>query len=287
MNYQIKIFWTLLFCASFAFMSKATTNKVDQDSSYFSLQDTIFITLGADLEKFVLHEMQPKQTLFSLAQFFGLRSGDLLDYNIELGEDIYKVGAVIQVPIPNSAIVRFANERYNLDDYIPLVYTVKNGETLYRIAKQYFKMPVNVLQTRNNISNFEIKQGQKLHVGWIHKNGIKKSSYRFKGAKTNFVLTQYLDKYGYKKIEEQTGVGAWQKNTDTKGLYALHNKAKINSEIAVTNPMSKRTVLVKVIGRIPAAAFSKDEIVVLSSQAAKTLRLLDERSLVNVHYWKR
>ena len=64
-------------------MHLANNYPYPPDSTYFSHQDTIILTLGDNLEKFVQHEMQPKQTIYSIARFFGLRPHDLYGYNIE------------------------------------------------------------------------------------------------------------------------------------------------------------------------------------------------------------
>ncbi|MFM9948035.1 MAG: peptidoglycan-binding protein, partial [Saprospiraceae bacterium] len=57
-----------------------------------------------------------------------------------------------------------------------------------------------------------------------------------------------------------------------------------NSIVSVTNPMSKRTVHAKVVGRIPDSAYGDDIIIVLSPLAAKMLNARDPRFFVRVKY---
>ena len=79
------------------------------------------------------------------------------------------------------------------------------------------------------------------------------------------------------------------KNEEEKNdtdLYALHRYAPVNSVIAVTNPMKKRTVYVKVIGRMPDTVYSDNIIVVVSSTAASMLGAKDAKFYVQVRYAK-
>ena len=76
-------------------------------------------------------------------------------------------------------------------DYIPIFYIVKKGDTMYRIAKVYFRIPINEMLTRNNLESVELKIGQLLHVGWININGISEDSRKNKGgpmARRNFAM---------------------------------------------------------------------------------------------------
>ena len=162
---------------------------------------------------------------------------------------------------------------------------------MYRIAKVYFRIPINEMLTRNNLETVELKVGQLLHVGWININGISEDSRKNKGgpmARRNFAMKKvYLRDSNGKKEKTQRGPAAWKKNSkEESDLYALHRYARKNSVIAVENPMTKRTVYVKVIGKIPDAAFGYDVKVVLSPLAAKLLGAKDPRFFVHVKYYK-
>jgi len=52
------------------------------------------------------------------------------------------------------------------DQWIPVVYKVKKGETLYSISNSYFPQRMDHLIHRNNIQSFFIKNEQELIVGW-------------------------------------------------------------------------------------------------------------------------
>lgn len=264
----------------------ANGQQAPPDNGFLSHQDTIFITLGNKLEKFVQHKMQPKQTIYSLARFYGLYANDVFDYNIEQGDKIMSLGANVRIPIPNKAIVRYQHKDFRQEDYVPIFYQVREGETLYRIAKKYFRMPVDSLRFRNNIEGYDIQKGQKIHIGWLSTKGIPKDiqTYNRASVKTSLIFGEVFQGIDPKQLKLEKGVAFWQKNANLSGLFALHNKAPVGSRIAITNPMSGRTTFVKVIGRIPSESYR--ELVVLSAEAAKHIGAKDARFLVEVRYKK-
>ena len=70
-------------------------------------------------------------------------------------------------------------------------------------------------------------------------------------------------------------------------IFALHNSAPINSILEVTNPMNKRSIFVKVIGRPSRNVYFGPNVkVVLTPKVAKMLGARDSRFYVNINYLK-
>ncbi len=83
------------------------------------------------------------------------------------------------------------------------------------------------------------------------------------------------------------GVAYWQHgHRANTNKYVLHNSAAINSIIELYNPMLRRTVRAKVIGRIPEETYRNDIDVVLSEGAAESLGALDSRFQIEMRYKK-
>lgn len=83
------------------------------------------------------------------------------------------------------------------------------------------------------------------------------------------------------------GVAYWQHgHRANSNKYVLHNSAAINSIIELYNPMLRRTVRAKVIGRIPEETYRNDIDVVLSEGAAESLGALDSRFQIEMRYKK-
>ncbi|MCB0631838.1 MAG: LysM peptidoglycan-binding domain-containing protein [Saprospiraceae bacterium] len=254
---------------------------------YLNPGDTVFLMSNDFGDKYLLHQMEPKQTLYSLAKFYGLTVGGLYYSNPGLRDASIRVGQVIRVPIPNRAIRRYQGDGFNPIEYVPVFYRVKRGDTMYRIAKTYFRMPVEELAARNQLMETGLKTGQLLHVGWMNIHGIQEDTRSGGGgpaAQHNQAMKeQYLGECQGREYEE-SGVAHWVNGNETAGLYALHRRARQNGIISVTNPMNNRTIYVKVIGNMSDRAYEDNIKVVLSPMAARLLGAVDPRFFVKVTY---
>ena len=266
--------------------------KAGDQVEYLSAKDTIFIKLGDYQEKIFEHTMKPKQTLYSLAKFYGLTVSELYSYNPILNEENVAVGQKIKIPIPNKAIIRFKNVDFDPSKHVPVCYIVKRRDNLFRISKVLFRMPVDTIMARNNLSNFDISIDQVLLIGWMNIEGISEKHRIFRGYPPGWKQNQNL-RLAYRRASQvkkeryQSGVAYWQKDSqDNSDFFALHRYAPINSIVAVKNPMSRYTVYAKVIGRIPDTVYGRDVAVVLSPKAAKMIGAKDARFFVKVRYLK-
>lgn len=277
------ILWAMVASSSIAFTGDSL--------HYLTLKDTIFLQANSFQEKIFIHEFEESQTLYSLAKFYGLTVDELLSYNIGLTERNVCVGSKINVPIPNIAILRYKDKQFKPREYIPVFYVVRKGDTIFRIAKILFRMEVEELMVRNGLETQVISVGQLLHVGWMNIKGIPESYRQQPGgvvAKRNVALRNvYLQESGSRKEYQDQGVAFWKTDEEKESdFYALHDFASLNSVIAVTNPMSRRTVFAKVIGRIPVTTYDANVKVVLSPLAAKFLGAKDPRFFVQLKYLK-
>jgi len=266
--------------------------KVTGDSiDYLHPDDTIYLSIASYQEKIFYHYVAPKQTLFSLARFYGLTVSELYFYNPELKGNAISIGTAIKIPIPNKSIIRYKKEDFDDKKHVPICYRIKKGDTMFNLAKRIFKMPIDTVMERNNLTSFTLSLGQVLQLGWMSKDGIPETNRKFRGhpiwKKNDAMRRKYNQNREVKREYMQRGVAFWQKQRkkDSK-LYALHRSAPINSVIAVTNPMKKRTVYVKVIGRMPESVYEDNIKVVVSSTAAKMLGAKDAKFYVQVRYTK-
>jgi len=62
----------------------------------------------------------------------------------------------------------------------------------------------------------------------------------------------------------------------------LYNYADMGSIVKVTNLMSKETIYVKIIGKVPASDNEKDVILKVSSEAANKLKVSEDKFLLEV-----
>ncbi len=251
------------------------------------LPDTVFLTLGPKKEKLIDHVVCRGQTLYSIAPFYGLMPQNVLNANKQLDMNALRVGQILKVPIPNIAITRFKKDGFVDSLKVPLVYKVKHGETLYTISKKYFRMPIDTIMQRNNLMNYHLSVGMPLHIGWMDKRGVPDSiQMKIKRIFTKKMLTEEDYKRKNKEILDfdQQGIAFWQKGAKSGGRsMTLHRTAKIGSMITIINPMTKKKIRTKVVGRIP-PVFPRDVILVLSPSTARRLGAVDARFYVKIKY---
>ncbi|MFK7771330.1 MAG: LysM peptidoglycan-binding domain-containing protein [Saprospiraceae bacterium] len=253
--------------------------------TYLTAQDSVFLTVNESNQKIIVHQLEKKQTMYSLAKFYGLEFNEVMYYNEELEtvSDI-SVGTYINIPIPNKAIKRYQRSDFDPTKHASIYYKVKKGDTLYGIAKRMFRMPVEDIQQRNNLEGNDLKLGQYLHVGWISTEGIPREYRKLKPVPPEWQASQlnerhYLQAKGIKFEKTESGVAAWNKNSKTEGkLTALHSSAPINSIIEVTNTMNNRSIYLKVIGRPSSKVYYGPNVkVILTPKVAKMLGARDHR----------
>ena len=278
----------------FMFSSVVFAHIQGDSLNYLTPQDSVFLTVDENNQKIIEHRLEYKQTMYSLAKFYGLELNELMYYNDDFEElsDI-SIGSIIKIPIPNKAIKRYQKDRFDLGKHAPIYYRVQKGDNLYHISKRLFRMPVEDVQKRNGLNDFNISPGQYLLMGWISTEGVPREFRRLKPVPPEWQSSQlngmvYLQAKGIKTEHTQKGVAAWNRNSKNKNdIFALHNSAPINSVIEVTNPMNERTLFVKVIGRPSNKVYhGTNVVVVLSNKAAKMLGARDPRFYVNVKYLK-
>ncbi len=250
--------------------------------------DTVIMTIDDGQQKLLEHTIENQQTLYRISRFYGVTVPMIMAFNPNKDQKNLSPGDRLQIPIPNRAIRRFRKKNFDPKKYIKIYYKVKKGDTLYGIAKRAFRMPIDTIKKRNNLKS-GISPGQLLHVGWINLTGVSKAkggAFKHPLSGKVFRLKQaFLVETKGKKIRKHRGAAFWKK-TKAKGtkLHALHNYAKIGSIIEVFNPMSKRTLYVKVIGRINPRVTPSNAKVVLSPAAADYLGAINHKFYTEIRY---
>ncbi len=268
--------------------------------NYLTTSDTVFLELGEYGKKIFKHILAPKQTLFSLAQFYNLTLDDLYFYNPQYKNSSAKVGDAIRIPIPNRAIIRFKDETITPQTHIPVYFVVGRGQTLYTISRNYFRIPKEVMMERNGLVDAHLKEKQQLFVGWMSVKGVQPASRFIPDDDINFDNNPILREH-YKlrneyqvelvKKEEwiQKGlVKVIQSGKMKSGFTVLHQYAPIHSVIRIYNPSSKRSAYAKVVGRIPdTLKEQKTNVVLVTSETlAQILGIIDARFFAEVRFLK-
>lgn len=254
--------------------------------------------------------MEEGKTLYNASKIYNVAIPTILKFNnIKSANDIPK-GTNIIIPIDFAYTFRGASiSGYKTTKFIPLVYTIKPKDNLYRIAKVYCGESVKDMMQRNGLKSKDLNIGQKLILGWIpldsksiqHYSKVNKEEQtpELVGPTQEFTSDSDIIPYQDKMVatqdstleeeidltlKKEKGIAIWSKSSKGHSKYALHPTALINSEIELYNPIVNRKVMAKVIGRIPEGAYNSDVSVIISPATAVSLGALDNRFKVEMTY---
>lgn len=259
--------------------------------NYLTAKDTIFLKLDEFGHGIFSHQLTKGQTMYSLAKFYGIKLDILYNFNTDLPTDgTVPPNQTINVVIPDSAIVDW-KMAWPRKQFVPVFYTVKQGETLYKIAKTYFGLNPDTLKSRLYLKDVNLKTGQRLQIGWLSTKGIPEAMQAVNrnplGLRMQALQQAFNGEKLVKKTRFQNGAAYWQR--EKKGgndYFALHRHAPVGSVIQVTNPLRKKTIYAKVIAPIPDQAYGDDIVVVLSPSVAKLLGAKDPKFFVEIKYFE-
>ncbi|MCS6916602.1 MAG: LysM peptidoglycan-binding domain-containing protein [Chitinophagales bacterium] len=247
------------------------------------------------------HVVAEGETYYSIARRYGTTVDQLLQMNPELNRQSLRAGMTITVPLV-PPLRETAGE--------PVWHKVAKGETLYRIARNYGES-VETLMTWNELTSPQLREGQSLIVGFVvpvppvgplteqqeeqvrqmetkklqAEEATKKALLRKKGEEKTARPVQSEQAEPLAKEYHEQGIAVWSSSDYDEGnFYALHPTAPKGTEVLVTNPMNGRTVVVKVIGRLPQVQDKNDVIIRISQSAARRLHVLDERFVAQISY---
>lgn len=257
-------------------------------TSYLIIGDTLELSISPFNEKLVDHYFEKGQTLFSLSKFYGLTVEELKYYNPGLLDGV-AIGDKVQIPVPNRAIIRYPDARFDYQQYIPLFYKIQKGDTFYGLSKRIFKMPIEEVQRRLYPRALELKVGQRLFVGWISINGVLESERVVRGhpllRKNQELRDAYLSTSSRGKPMITQGAAAWIKDkSNGSNFLALFNGAPKGSYVEIYYPMRNRRVYAKVVGKIPPTLYEPNIKIVVSPLTAKLLGARDNEFFVKIYH---
>lgn len=252
--------------------------------NYLRPQDSVILLANSEAKLFLQHTIAPGQNAALLSRYYNLSENEFYNLNPHLNQRMI-VGAVVQIPIAADMIVTTQPSLQTIDNHARVYFRVQKGDTAYGISKRIFSMPIDVLLQRNQISSEQIRIGQTLFIGWmptVKYTPPSERNYAPSGEALG-LEQQFRQAEEEKTIMLHKGPVVWHRD-NRNGMFALHRFAPINSVIKVHNPNSRQSVYLKVIGRIPDSIYGDEVVAVVSHQAARLLRGVDQRFYVQLYY---
>ncbi|MCB0639662.1 MAG: LysM peptidoglycan-binding domain-containing protein, partial [Lewinella sp.] len=161
------------------------------DSLHYLLPtDSVITEVHPMGELLMTHRLQPKQTLFSLAKFYGLNLQELYAYNPQISTH-YEVGDELRIPIPLRAVIRKTPPAQLASELAKVYYRVRRGDTVYGLCNRTFHLTLDTLQLRNPELAAGLRPGQLLFIGWMSTTGIPEAWREIRGgpyARMNYPL---------------------------------------------------------------------------------------------------
>ncbi len=291
-----------------------------------NIPDTVFVRNDHKMGLVTDYVIHKGNTIYSIARFFNADIFDIYALNKGIDASSLELGDTIVVSF-DKKLLKSTHSNKN-DRTIPVIYTVKKKETLFRIGRIYFDVDINTVMKLNNMSSSSLEIGQQLKIGFIsvgnkdikinddnhfvdevdnkieHKDTIsvkdnvreaeevdrevmefKKIVNQNDESKDTLVDDKDFEEELYILVDD-SGKAIWNKNSRTKEIFVLHNEAKLNTMMNITNPMYGCSIEAKVVGRIPPNQYHDEVKLVLSPKAASTLMALDSEFYVKFKYKK-
>ena len=135
-----------------AFLIFLFASTLVAQASVQTLKDSV----GAEVvngKTFILYKVEPKETLFGIANKYNLSVADLVKHNPETEAGL-KVGAIIRIPYTKPSSATAAAGKFH---------TVEPKETLYSISRLY-NVSVEDIKQWNNIAGNSISPGDRLRL---------------------------------------------------------------------------------------------------------------------------
>lgn len=280
-------------------------------ASLLAQQDSLFVNFDQKYGITLDYPIQKSQTIFGLSHVFGSNVQTTHELNPEKDLSILALNEVVKFQINNKIIAPSPSSQH----VQPLYYTVEAHKTMYTIARVYAGQDVKTIMELNNKNDYSLSVGEPLLIGYIDTPYVVQVDIKNLAATEDDLLEtsipmplitpsalavetsqdtllNSIDSTQLNQVAElletskkERGLAMWEATEyGTKELLVMHPTARINSDIALYNPMMKKTVHAKVVGTLPKNSYPQNISVVISPAVASALGALDKKFLVEITY---
>jgi LysM repeat protein len=251
-------------------------------------------------QRFVVHQVQAKETFFVLARKYQVPVEKIMTANPQAKAGL-KTGDLVYIPRAGAGKHNKTAAAYKTDAQGNIVHQVAGKQTLYAISRQYKQTPADIKKW-NNLQSDQLQAGRLLIVGLasrpvaqapqpapdadpvvIRPPVVAVSKKDLPGLRS----PNKLDSASMLRVVSQireSGIAEVINGPEVNKYLALHHSAPVGSYVTVTNQMNGRSISVRVIGTLPDIGSNQKVIIKLSKKAQQKLVALDQRFLVDVVY---
>lgn len=216
-----------------------------QNINVLTFKDSIQVKV-IENKKFIFHKTMPKQTLFSISNFYGLSIDDIFALNPDIKEKGLTIGKLVKIDLPEKAIIKSRKKGYYKWKSIPIVYEVEDGENLFRISKEYFDQPVDTIVAFSKKKDKIIHNGEQLIIGWLDAKGIPDSLHSKVKPNKSVAVLKDKEQLAKEIFEKQITKESVKKIVDQKNVVSKvvsTKKDTIKRESTKSNTPKKDTII--------------------------------------------
>lgn len=129
-------------------------------------QEQVLIVEGTSPGLYINHTVEAKENFYSIGRMYNISPKELAPFNKISLEKGLNAGQVLKIPLNKSNFLQ-SNVKGSGETLVPVYYTVKEKEGLYRIGINHNKMPVANLKKWNNLKSDDVNIGTNLVVGYL------------------------------------------------------------------------------------------------------------------------
>lgn len=129
-------------------------------------QDKVLQVEGVSPSLYITHKVAPKENYYSVGRIYNVSPKEIAPFNKLNLESGLSLGQTIKIPLNSSNFAQGGAAAAD-ETFIPLYYTIKDKEGLYRVAKNHNDLPLETLKQWNNIKGDAVKTGTKLIIGYL------------------------------------------------------------------------------------------------------------------------
>ena len=257
---------------------------------------------------FIIHEVDPGETLFGISQRYKVSIEDIRQYNTDLNWKLSS-GQMLKIPrflrktgsatIEKEDTTQISTEQKpEIPKTVkkPVYYTVQDGDNLYNVSQKH-GITVRQVIDFNKLESTLLTQGQQLVVGFREQTltdtdekpnitGFpSKDSISFApNANIEPFYDPYRKKYFW-NIQETGNLDTIQSNyTDPDKFSGLHNHIPEGTLVEIQHPTTKRSVYVKITGKLE-DGISSDVILQVTDKTLRYLGFYKNQSMkANLYY---
>ena len=129
-------------------------------------QDKPLVAEGISPGLYVTHKVAPKENYYSIGRVYNISPKDIAPFNNLVLENGLSLGQLVKIPLNSTNFFQSGDAEAD-ETFVPVYYTVKDKEGLYRVAVNHNNLPLETLKQWNNIKGDAVKNGTKLIIGYL------------------------------------------------------------------------------------------------------------------------